>query len=208
MNNLNYEELISILSRKLDSNDKNRHFIALSGPPASGKSTISEKIANDLSSKGYESNVLQMDGFHYDDQILKDKNLISKKGAPETFDVMGLASFLSRLKNESEVVVPIFDRSLELSRSSAVIIPKETKVIVTEGNYLLLNSNPWKILQNFFDTTIMIQCEKSILEKRLLDRWKKFKLSDDQIHQKVYDNDLPNGINVIKNSSKADYNLI
>ena len=208
MNNLNYEKLISILSRKLDSNDKNRHFIALSGPPASGKSTISEKIANDLSSKGYQSNVLQMDGFHYDDQILKDKNLISKKGAPETFDVMGLASFLSRLKNESEVVVPIFDRSLELSRSSAVIIPKETKVIVTEGNYLLLNSNPWKILQNFFDTTIMIQCEKSILEKRLLDRWKKFKLSDDQIHQKVYDNDLPNGINVIKNSSKADYNLI
>ena len=208
MNNLNYEKLISILSRKLDSNDKNRHFIALSGPPASGKSTISEKIANDLSSKGYQSNVLQMDGFHYDDQILKDKNLISKKGAPETFDVMGLASFLSRLKNESEVVVPIFDRSLELSRSSAVIIPKETKVIVTEGNYLLLNSNPWRILQNFFDTTIMIQCEKSILEKRLLDRWKKFKLSDDQIHQKVYDNDLPNGINVIKNSSKADYNLI
>ena len=208
MNNLNYEELISILSRKLDSNDKNRYFIALSGPPASGKSTISEKIANDLSSKGYQSNVLQMDGFHYDDQILKDKNLISKKGAPETFDVMGLASFLSRLKNESEVVVPIFDRSLELSRSSALIIPKETKVIVTEGNYLLLNSNPWKILQNFFDTTIMIQCEKSILEKRLLDRWKKFKLSDDQIHQKVYDNDLPNGINVIKNSSKADYNLI
>ena len=208
MNNLNYEELISILSRKLDSNDKNRYFIALSGPPASGKSTISEKIANDLSSKGYQSNVLQMDGFHYDDQILKDKNLISKKGAPETFDVMGLASFLSRLKDESEVVVPIFDRSLELSRSSAVIIPKETKVIVTEGNYLLLNSNPWKILQNFFDTTIMIQCEKSILEKRLLDRWKKFKLSDDQIHQKIYDNDLPNGINVIKNSSKADYNLI
>ena len=208
MNNLNYEELISILSRKLDSNDKNRYFIALSGPPASGKSAISEKIANDLSSKGYQSNVLQMDGFHYDDQILKDKNLISKKGAPETFDVMGLASFLSRLKDESEVVVPIFDRSLELSRSSAVIIPKETKVIVTEGNYLLLNSNPWKILQNFFDTTIMIQCEKSILEKRLLDRWKKFKLSDDQIHQKVYDNDLPNGINVIKNSSKADYNLI
>ena len=207
MSNLNYSELLAILSHNLDNNDKNRYFIALSGPPASGKSTISENIADDLSSKGYQSNVLQMDGFHYDDKILKEKNLISKKGSPETFDVMGLANFLSRLKTEPEVTIPIFDRSLELSRSSAVIIPKETKVIVTEGNYLLLNSKPWNILQKFFDSSIMIHCEEKILEKRLLDRWKNFNLSENEIHQKVYENDLPNGVNVIKNSLIADYYL-
>ncbi len=208
MSNLNYNELLAILSHNLDNNDKNRYFIALSGPPASGKSTISEKIADDLSSKGYQSNILQMDGFHYDDKILKEKNLILKKGAPETFDVMGLANFLSRLKNEPEVTIPIFDRSLELSRSSAVIIPKETKVIVTEGNYLLLNSKPWNILQKFFDSSIMIYCEEKILEKRLLDRWKNFNLSESEIYQKVYENDLPNGVNVIKNSLIADYYLV
>ena len=82
---------------------------------------------------------------------LKEKGLLQKKGAPETFDVYGLLNFIKRLQNEPEVIVPIFDRSLELSRSSAVIISKESKVIIVEGNYLLLNSQPWKDLQNFFD---------------------------------------------------------
>ena len=75
MNQLNYNELLAILSYNLDNTDKNRYFIALSGPPASGKSTISEKIIQDLNSKGHQASVLQMDGFHLDDQILKDRNL-------------------------------------------------------------------------------------------------------------------------------------
>ena len=207
MNQLNYNELLAILSHNLDNTDKKRFFISLSGPPASGKSTISEKIINDLNSKGYQSSILQMDGFHLDDQILKDKNLISKKGAPETFDVMGLVSFLSRLQKEPEVIVPIFDRSLELSRSSATIITNETRVMVVEGNYLLLKSKPWNILHKFFDVSVMINCEEKILEKRLLDRWKNFNLSKDEIHQKVYQNDLPNGLNVLKNSLDSDYIL-
>jgi pantothenate kinase len=207
MNQLNYNELLAILSYNLDNTDKNRYFIALSGPPASGKSTISEKIIQDLNSKGYQSSVLQMDSFHLDDQILKERNLISKKGAPETFDVWGLISFLSRLQNEPEVIVPIFDRSLELSRSSATIIPKETKVIVVEGNYLLLKSKPWDNLQKFFDVSVMISCEEKVLEKRLLDRWKSFNLSKEDTYQKVYQNDLPNGLNVLNNSSASDYIL-
>jgi pantothenate kinase len=207
MNQLNYNELLAILSYNLDNTDKNRYFISLSGPPASGKSTISEKIINDLNSKGYQSSILQMDGFHLDDQILKDQNLISKKGAPETFDVMGLISFLSRLQIEPEVIVPIFDRSLELSRSSATIINKETKVILVEGNYLLLKSKPWDNLQKFFDVSVMISCEEKVLEKRLLDRWKSFNLSKEDIYQKVYQNDLPNGLNVLNNSSASDYIL-
>jgi len=207
MNQLNYNELLAILSYNLDYTDKNRYFIALSGPPASGKSTISEKIIHGLIAKGYQSSILQMDGFHLDDQILKDRNLISRKGAPETFDVMGLKSFLSRLQNEPEVIVPIFDRSLELSRSSATIIPEETKVIVVEGNYLLLKSKPWNDLQQFFDVSVMISCEEKVLEKRLLDRWKNFNLSEEDIHQKVYKNDLPNGLNVLNNSLASDYIL-
>lgn len=207
MNQLNYNELLTILSYNLDNTDKNRYFISLSGPPASGKSTISEKIINDLNSKGYQSSILQMDGFHLDDQILKDQNLISKKGAPETFDVMGLISFLSRLQIEPEVIVPIFDRSLELSRSSATIINKETKVILVEGNYLLLKSKPWDNLQKFFDVSVMISCEEKVLEKRLLDRWKSFNLSKEDTYQKVYQNDLPNGLNVLNNSSASDYIL-
>jgi len=208
MKTLIYNELLSILSYNLDQNTlKKRYFIALAGPPASGKSTISEKLNEDLNIKGFPSDILQMDGFHLDDTILSSQNLLPRKGSPETFDVMGLKSFLIRLANEPEVIVPIFDRSLELSRSSAVTISENKKIIIVEGNYLLLNSYPWNELNNYFDSKVMIHCEESVLEKRLIDRWKGFNLTQDQINQKVYENDLPNGVNVIQNSIEADYYL-
>ena len=207
MSGLTYNQLMISVTDHIDNNDKNRYFIALSGPPASGKSTISENLVKDLSAKGYNSSILQMDGFHYDDLILKERKLLSKKGAPETFDVMGLINFVSRLHKEDEVVIPIFDRSLELSRSSAVIISKNTKVIIVEGNYVLLNSYPWCELHKFFNTTVMINCEKKILENRLIERWKNFNLPKKEIDEKVYKNDLPNGVNVLKNSIGAEYIL-
>tara|TARA_B100000963_G_C22589281_1_gene654664 strand:- start:414 stop:998 length:585 start_codon:yes stop_codon:yes gene_type:complete len=188
-------------------NPQKRYFIALAGPPASGKSTISKKLNEDLNIKGFQSGILQMDSFHFDDAILKSKNLLPRKGSPDTFDVMGLKNFLIRLSNESEVVIPIFDRSLELSRSSAFTITENKKIIIVEGNYLLLNSHPWNTLRDYFDSSIMIYCEEPILEKRLIERWKGFDLNQDQINQKVYENDLPNGVRVIKNSIEADYYL-
>ena len=208
MKTLNYNDLLSILFYNLDqSNLQRRYFIALAGPPASGKSTISEKLNEDLNTKGFPTDILQMDGFHLDDGILNFINLLSRKGSPETFDVMGLKSFLIRLANEPEVIVPIFDRALELSRSSAVTISNNKKIIIVEGNYLLLNSHPWSELNDYFDSRIMIHCEESVLEKRLIDRWKGFNLTQDQINQKVYENDLPNGVNVNQNSIEADYYL-
>ena len=163
MSDLNYNELLIKLLDNLKNDLKNRYFIALSGPPASGKSTISEKLLKDLTLKGHNSSILQMDGFHYDDQILKQKSLLLKKGAPETFDVMGFLNFLFRLQNENEVAIPIFDRSLELSRSSAVIISKETRVVIVEGNYILLKTHPWRELHKFFNSTIMINTKNEIL---------------------------------------------
>ena len=208
MSDLNYNELLIKLLDNLKNDLKNRYFIALSGPPASGKSTISEKLVKDLALKGHNSSILQMDGFHYDDQILKQKNLLLKKGAPETFDVMGFLNFLFRLQNENEVAIPIFDRSLELSRSSAVIISKETRVVIVEGNYILLKTHPWRELHKFFNSTIMINTKHEILEKRLIERWRSFNIPEEEIKQKVFENDLPNGVNVYKNSILADFNLL
>ena len=208
MSDVNYYELLIKLLDNLKNDLKNRYFIALSGPPASGKSTISEKLVKDLTLKGHNSSILQMDGFHYDDQILKQKSLLLKKGAPETFDVMGFLNFLFRLQNENEVAIPIFDRSLELSRSSAVIISKETRVVIVEGNYILLKTHPWRELHKFFNSTIMINTKHEILKKRLIERWRSFNIPEEEIKQKVFENDLPNGVNVYKNSILADFNLL
>ena len=207
MNKLNYSDLLTLLNKQIDNHSTSRYFIALSGAPGSGKSTVSEKLVGDLNTVGHKSRILQMDAFHYDDQILKEKNLLLKKGAPETFDVMGLLNFINRLEKESEVVIPVFDRSLELSRSSAVIISDDIKVVIIEGNYLLLKSYPWRELHKFFNSTIIVNCDERILEERLIKRWENFNLSKEIINQKVYENDLPNGVYVLKNSISPDFEL-
>ena len=207
MNKLNYSDLLTLLNKQIDNHSTSRYFIALSGAPGSGKSTVSEKLVSDLNTVGHKSSILQMDAFHYDDQILKEKNLLLKKGAPETFDVMGLLNFINRLEKESEVVIPVFDRSLELSRSSAVIISDDIKVVIVEGNYLLLKSHPWRELHKFFNATIMVNCDEKILEERLIKRWENFNISKEIINQKVYENDLPNGVYVLKNSISPDFEL-
>ncbi len=205
---IEFPELVKKILENAIKINQSRYFIAISGAPASGKSTISEKLKSELNSNNQTSSVLQMDGFHLDNNILETKKLIERKGAPETFDVLGLLNCLLRLKNEGEVIVPIFDRSLELSRSSALVISENTKIIIVEGNYLLLDQEPWRKIHNFFDTTIMIDCDKDILEKRLIERWESYGLSNDQIKNKVYKNDLPNGLKVISKSISAKFNLI
>ncbi|MEO1551329.1 MAG: adenylyl-sulfate kinase, partial [Pseudomonadota bacterium] len=102
-----------------------RLIVALAGAPGSGKSTVAQSLRDLLAARGHSAAVLQMDGFHYDDAVLEARGLRAVKGAPQTFDVDGFASLLARVRDNSadEVATPVFDRSLEISRAGAAIIP-------------------------------------------------------------------------------------
>lgn len=204
------DQLTKLLLKKIKLNQSNRLMVCIAGAPGSGKSYISSYLLKKINFIRRQSEIFEMDGFHYDDVILKKKKLIKRKGSPETFDVMGLKSFLQRLKtnNEVQVTVPIFDRKLELSRGSAKIIKNTIPLIITEGNYLLLKQKPWNELQSYFDLTIMIKSSQKNLSKRLTERWKSFNYSKDIIKQKVFENDLPNARYVYENSIKADIEFI
>ena len=204
------DQLTKLLLKKIKLNQSGRLMVCIAGAPGSGKSHICKYLSKKINHSLKQLDVFEMDGFHYDDGILKKKKLINRKGSPETFDVQGLKSFIIRLKanEENQVVVPIFDRNLELSRASAKIIKKKIPLIITEGNYLLLNKKPWSDLQDYFDLTIMIKSSQKTLSKRLTERWKSFNFSKEIIKQKVFDNDLPNARYVYENSVKADIELI
>ena len=200
------DQLTKLLLKKIKSNQSNRLMVCIAGAPGSGKSYISSYLLKKINFIRQQSEIFEMDGFHYDDVILKKKKLIKRKGSQQTFDVMGLKSFLQRLKtnNEVQVTVPIFDRKLELSRGSAKIIKNTIPLIITEGNYLLLKHKPWNELQSYFDLTIMVKSSQKNLSKRLTERWKSFNYSKDIIKQKVFENDLPNARYVYENSIMAD----
>lgn len=103
---------------------KRRSITAIAGPPGAGKSAVAERLASALNLHEPGSvAILPMDGFHLDDSVLIARDLLQRKGAPETFDFGGLASALSRLKAnlEAEIAVPVFDRAVEISRAGARI---------------------------------------------------------------------------------------
>lgn len=183
-----------------------RTICAIVGPPGSGKSTLAESLARRLDEQAPGSAaVLPMDGFHYDDLWLVPAGLRPRKGAPETFDVAGLRHLLTRLRaGEDGVFVPVFDRDLEIARAGARPIPASVRLILCEGNWLLLDRDPWRSLHPFFDLTIRIDVPEPVLRRRLRARWEGYGLSEEEIAWKLDGNDLPNGRLVAAGSIPAD----
>jgi pantothenate kinase len=196
------------LLERIAASGPNRLMVAIAGPPGAGKSSFAQALVDALNADGSESAaVVAMDGFHYDDGLLEARGLRSRKGSPATFDVGGLRHTLLRLRarDEAEVAVPVFDRHLEISRAGARIVPARSRILIVEGNYLLLNQEPWRQLAPLFDLTVMLSESRSSLESRLMQRWLAHGFSETEARSKVLGNDLPNVDIVLEGSRKADF---
>jgi pantothenate kinase-related protein Tda10 len=115
---LKLETIVEDVLRRAEG--QSRFIIAIAGPPGAGKSTLADALCDALRARGETAAVLPMDGFHMDNGILEERGLLSRKGAPETFDVRGFLDIVSAvLEGGQEVLVPVFDRSREIAIASA-----------------------------------------------------------------------------------------
>lgn len=180
-----------------------RFVVAIAGPPGAGKSTIAADLATVLQEHG--AAVVPMDGFHFDDAILARRGLADRKGAPETFDLAGFEHLLKRIRSlEPAIAIPVFDRNMELSRAAAELVEAEVKFVLAEGNYLLLDEEPWKRLAPLFDLTIFLDVPRAELERRLLERWHDHGRSEEDARAWVAGNDMPNVDRVLAHRRRAD----
>jgi pantothenate kinase len=178
-----------------------RFLTALAGPPGAGKSTLAAELVAAL---GQGAKAVPMDGFHYDDAVLIARGARARKGAPDTFDVAGFRHLLTRLRTEDEVAIPLFDRDLEISRAGADIVGPQDRILIVEGNYLLLNEAPWPDLAPLFDLTIWIDVPEAELDRRLLARWAHYGKTPAEARAWIDGNDMPNIRRVVAGSRPAN----
>jgi len=202
--------LAALADALLTEEGATRRIVAIAGSPGSGKSTAAESLKARLNARRPGvADILPMDGYHFDDAVLNARGDRPRKGAPHTFDLDGFRAMLERLRADTgrDVAVPVFDRSIEIARAGGRIVEATTRIILAEGNYLLLDAPGWRDLAPLFDLTVMIEAREELLIERLTERWLGFGYEPEALIEKLEGNDLPNMRLVLQESRLADVAL-
>lgn len=186
-----------------------RAVLGVVGCPGSGKSTFVDRLVASLGARveGGPAAVahVPMDGFHLADQALDRLGLRHRKGAPETFDAAGYAALLRRLRTETATTVyaPAFERDLEQPLAGAIAVPPSVRLVVTEGNYLLLDG-PWSAVRGLLNEAWFVQVGDETRVRRLVARHERFGKTHQEAVDWVRTVDQPNAELVHPTAGLAD----
>ena len=156
-----------------------RTILGIAGAPGSGKSTFAAWLQEQFSPGA--SVVVPMDGFHLGNAIIEGTPLRQRKGAIDTFDAGGYLSLLRRLSLRDEAVVyaPEFRRTLDEPVAASIAVPADVQLVITEGNYLLADQEPWKDVRAQLDEVWFLETPPALRLQRLVDRHISFGMERD-----------------------------
>jgi pantothenate kinase len=146
-----------------------RRILGITGPPGGGKSTLAERVVGEL---GDSARLVKMDGFHFAQAELVRLGREDRKGAVDTFDAAGYVALLRRLRApDGEVVyAPEFRREIEEPIACAVAVPPNVPLVVTEGNYLLVDEGPWASVRGLLDEAWFVETDEETRLRWLIQR--------------------------------------
>ncbi|MGN9813696.1 nucleoside/nucleotide kinase family protein [Micromonospora sp. BQ11] len=146
-----------------------RRVLGLAGAPGAGKSTLAARLVRAL---GPAAVLVPMDGFHLANAELERLGRRDRKGAPDTFDAAGYVALLQRLRrpDADPVYAPVFDRRLEEAVAGGVRVDPDRPLVVTEGNYLLLDDGPWARVRSLLDECWFVELDERVRVERLVRR--------------------------------------
>lgn len=181
-----------------------RAVLGLVGPPGAGKSTVGQWLVDALKGR---AQLLPMDGFHLAQAELQRLGRAHRKGAPDTFDSVGYVALLQRVRAQSAdeiVYAPEFRREIEEPVAGAIALLPQTRLVVTEGNYLLLRDGAWSRVQGLLDEVWYVDVDDELRRRRLCERHMKFGRSLAEAQAWVEATDEPNARLIAADRDRAD----
>ncbi|MFD1657163.1 nucleoside/nucleotide kinase family protein [Streptomyces caeni] len=184
-----------------------RVILGITGSPGAGKTTLAEQVVRALNGDGPDwAAHVPMDGFHLADAELERLGRRDRKGAPDTFDAAGYAALLRRLREEDTetVYAPGFERVLEQPLAGAVPVPPAARLVVTEGNYLLLDRGAWARVRPHLDEVWFCELGEEERIRRLVARHEEFGKDHDAAVAWVRGTDQRNADLIAATRDRAD----
>lgn len=181
-----------------------RRILGLAGPPGGGKSTLAAALSTVF---GDRAVVVPMDGFHLANVQLQRLGRADRKGAPDTFDAAGYVALLRRLREPvagETVYAPAFRREIEEPIAGAIAVPAEVPLVITEGNYLLLDEGPWSDVRPLLDEAWYVGGDDTLRRERLVARHMAFGRDAAAAREWVERSDEANARRVAATAPRAD----
>jgi pantothenate kinase len=178
------------ITRLLETHE--RVLLGLAGPPGAGKSTLAAALQ---AHHGALAQVVPMDGFHLAQTELERLGRAQRKGAPDTFDAAGFVTLLERLRQPraGEVVyAPAFRREIEEPLAGAIAIEHDRRLLLVEGNYLLLDTDAWAGVAPLLHEVWYVDTPPAQRLAWLLGRHRHFGRTEAQARQWIAQTDEPN----------------
>lgn len=207
------QALSRLVPHILDMESRAHHRIAigLTGGPGTGKSTLAAELVTMLNAVHPGSAALvPMDGFHMRHAKLEAMGQVDYKGAPHTFEGADFVNFLHHLKAATGPVSgPGYSRKIEDVVEDAFTVAAEVKILIVEGNYLLLTEGPWAGVKPLLDYAVFIDVPRELVKARLLKRHGEEGLfTEERNRAHIERNDLPNYDLVCLSQDRADVVIV
>jgi pantothenate kinase len=191
-------------------------ILGITGPPGAGKSTLAAAVVTAVPG----TVLVGMDGFHLAHSALEALRRVERKGAPDTFDAQGYVALLHRIRGLGEPAPPLgadapggadrtvwapqFRREMEDAVAGAVPIGEGTQLVVTEGNYLLLDRPPWDEVRPFLDECWYVDLPDEVRRTRLQARHERYGRSAEEAHARTWGSDERNAVLVAASRDRSD----
>lgn len=207
INNADLTMLTNLLIETYKKSRNKRFLLAITGVPGAGKSTLANLLMKNTNEVLKEESVIvvPMDGYHYHNDILIQKGLLPLKGIPQTFDSQRFVMLIKEIASGKmeKIYCPSYDRSLHNPVERSIVIENKHKIIIVEGNYLLLDTYPWNELADLFDESWFIETSVATTEERLISRHVLTGRSVEEAKGKIKSTDAPNAELIIQTRHRA-----